>query len=102
MVEREQINTLMIDIQNVNGYGLDDGLLATLKDIAQKYCPEEVQKVRQNILPDESLNLTALEATFSQLLAGGSGYGELPYIGDADESLRLRSCATCTMRRRTR
>ena len=59
-------------------------MLATLKDIAQKYCPEEVQKVRQSILPDESLNLTALEATFSQLLAGGGGYGELPYIGDAD------------------
>ena len=74
----------MIDIQNINGYGIEDPGFALLREVAQKYCPEELQAERKAILPDESLNLTELEAGFNQLLAGGSGYGELPYIGDAD------------------
>ena len=55
-----------------------------LKEIAQRYCPEELQAERKAILPDEQLNLSELEAGFRQLLAGGSGYGELPYLGDTD------------------
>ena len=77
-----------------------------LKEIAQRYCPEELQAerlrvgehssgMRKAILPDErlrvgerssgiQLNLSELEAGFRQLLAGGSGYGELPYLGDTD------------------
>ena len=74
----------MIDIQNINGYGVDSGSLALLKEIAQKYCPEDLQEVRQSVVPDESLNLTELEAGFNALLAGGNAYGELPYIGDTD------------------
>lgn len=74
----------MLDIQNINGYGLDGGTLAQLKEIAQKYCPEEAQEIRQSIFPDESLNLTELEAGFQQLLAGGSGYEDLPYLGDTE------------------
>ena len=75
---------LMIDIQNINGYGIDSGSFALLKEIAQKYCPEELQVERQEIIPDDTLNLTELETSFNALLAGGSGYGELPYIGDTD------------------
>ena len=74
----------MLDIQNINGYGLDGGTLAQLKEIAQKYCPEEAQEIRQSIFPDESLNLAELEAGFQQLLAGGSGYEDLPYLGDTE------------------
>ena len=70
----------MIDIQNINGYGIEDPGFALLREVAQKYCPEELQAERKAILPDESLNLTELEAGFNQLLAGGSGYGDLPYI----------------------
>ena len=106
----------MIDIQNINGYGIQDPGFALLREVAQKYCPEELQAERQTVLPDETLNLTELETAFNALLAGGSGYGELPYIGDVDAiplhsprttasasaSLRRRSCATCTTRRRTR
>ena len=74
----------MIDIQNINGFPTQtDGSLALLRELAQKYCPEDLQTERKAVLPDESLNLTELEAGFKQLLAGGSGYGELPYIGDA-------------------
>ena len=81
----------MIDIQNINGYGIQDPGFELLKQVAQQYCPEEIQEIRQDILPDESLktqldelNLTELESSFQALLAGGSGYGELPYIGDTD------------------
>ena len=69
----------MIDIQNISGFPTQtDGSLALLRELAQKYCPEDLQTERKAVLPDESLNLTELEADFKQLLAGGSGYGELP------------------------
>ena len=75
----------MINISELNSFPAQDGgSLALLKDIAQKYCPEELQAERKAILPDERLNLSELEAGFRQLLAGGSGYGELPYLGDTD------------------
>ena len=76
----------MIDIQNINGYGIQDPGLELLRQAAQKYCPEELQEVRQSVLPDEVLNLEELATGFKALLAGGSGYGELPYIGDEDAS----------------
>lgn len=76
----------MIDIQNINGYGIQDPGFELLRQAAQKYCPEELQEVRQSVLPDEALNLEELATGFKALLAGGSGYGELPYIGDEDAS----------------
>ena len=86
----------MINIAELNSFPAQDGgSLALLKEIAQKYCPEELQAERKAILPDErlrvgerssgiQLSLSELEAGFRQLLAGGSGYGELPYLGDTD------------------
>ena len=74
----------MIDIQNINGYGIEDPGFALLREVAQKYCPEELQASRQEVIPDEALNLTELETAYNALLADGSGYGELPYIGDTD------------------
>ena len=74
----------MIDIQNINGYGIQDPGFELLRQVAQQYCPEELQAERQAIVPDETLNLKELETAFNALLAGGSGYGELPYIGDVD------------------
>ena len=50
----------MIDIHNINGYGIEDPGFALLREVAQKYCPEEVQQKRQAIVPDEKLNLEAL------------------------------------------
>ena len=87
----------MINIQNINGYGIEDPGFALLREVAQKYCPEEVREARLSVLPDErlrvgehssgmALNLTALEAGFKQLLGGGSGYADLPYFGDADDT----------------
>ena len=73
----------MINIQNINGYGIQDPGFELLRQVAQKYCPEELQAERQEVIPDEALNLTELETAFNALLAGGSGYGELPYIGPA-------------------
>ena len=75
----------MINLSELNSFPAQDGgSLAMLKEIAQRYCPEELQAERKAILPDEQLNLSELEAGFRQLLAGGSGYGELPYLGDTD------------------
>ncbi|MBO7109353.1 MAG: hypothetical protein J6V97_04595, partial [Prevotella sp.] len=76
----------MVDIQNINGYDIEDPGFALLREVAQKYCPEEVREARQSVLPDEALNLTALEAGFKQLLGGGNGYADLPYFGDADDT----------------
>ena len=74
----------MIDIQNISGYGLEDPGFALLREVAQKYCPEELQAKRKAVIPDEQLNLADLETGFKQLLAGGNGYGNLPYLGDTD------------------
>ena len=53
----------MIDIAELNSFPTQDGgSLALLKEIAQKYCPEELQAERKAILPDEQLNLSELEA----------------------------------------
>ena len=77
----------MLNIAELNSFPAQDGgALAQLKELAQKYCPEEVQEVRQSVFPDESLNLAELEAGFKQLLAGGSGYADLPYLGEEDSS----------------
>ena len=74
----------MINIQNISGYGLEDPGFALLREVAQKYCPEELQAERKAVFPDEHLNLSELGTGFKQLLAGGSGYGNLPYLGDTD------------------
>ena len=75
----------MLNLTNINSFPTQDfGSLGLLKEIAQKYCPEEAREVRQSVFPDEDLHLEDLEAGFRQLLAGGSGYGELPYLGDTD------------------
>ena len=78
----------MINIAELNSFPAQDGgSLALLKEIAQKYCPEELQAERKAVLPDEQLNLSELEAGFKQLLAGGSGYGDLPELGADQEGL---------------
>lgn len=85
----------MINLSELNNFPGQDSSLALLKEIAQKYCPEEWQDARRQVLPDdkllsagqwlgEPLNLDALKAGFEQLLAGGSGFEELPYIGDTE------------------
>ena len=62
----------MINISELNSFPAQDGgSLAMLKEIAQRYCPEELQAERKAILPDEQLNA----------------------------SLRRRNCATSTMKR---
>ena len=77
----------MLNLTDINSFPAQDGgALALLRNLAQKYCPEEAREVRQSVFPDEALNLTELEAGFKQLLAGGSGYADLPYFGDADDT----------------
>ena len=76
----------MVDIQHINGYGIEDPGFALLREVAHKYCPEEAMEARQSVFPDEALNLTELETGFKQLLGGESGYADLPYFGDADDT----------------
>ena len=57
----------MIDIQNINGYGIQDPGFELLRQVAQKYCPEELQAERKEVIPDESLNLDALAFLYDAL-----------------------------------
>ena len=66
----------MINIQNIDGYGLEDPGFALLREVAQKYCPEELQAERQAVVPDEALNLEAIETAFKQLYPQPSSQGE--------------------------
>ena len=50
----------MIDIQNIDGYGIQDPGFDLLRQVAQKYCPEELQQVRKEVIPDEALDLSSL------------------------------------------
>ena len=77
----------MLNLTDINSFqAQDDSALALLRDLAAKYCPEEAREIRQSVLPDESLNLEELEAGFRQLLAGGSGFPDVPYQGRGDDA----------------
>ena len=78
----------MIDIQNINGYGIEGPGFELLRQVAQKYCPEELQQERQAVLPDEALDLSTLailyDATLSRpteqqgrsaIVPAGNGFG---------------------------
>ena len=82
----------MINIQNIDGYGIQDPGFALLREVAHRYCPEEAVEARQSVFPDEALNLTELEAGFKQLLGGGSGYADLPYFGGERNRIRHGVC----------
>ena len=49
----------MINLSELNSFPGQDSSLALLKEIAQKYCPEEWQDARRQVLPDDKL-LSAL------------------------------------------
>ena len=78
-----------------------DPLLSRLREVASELCPEELQQERKEIfpLPDEhgaaqqgagylttfdgeQLDISSLEEGFRQLLSGGNGFGDLPWLGD--------------------
>lgn len=79
----------MLDIQNINGYGLTDNTFEMLKQVAQKYCPEELQAVRKEVIPDEVLNLQALN--LDALLQAAPSQGGLPWLGDDEGQQNGRS-----------
>ena len=54
----------MINLQNIEGYGIADSGFELLREVAQKYCPEELQAARKEVIPDEVLNLAALSLPF--------------------------------------
>ena len=54
----------MIELQNISGYGLEDPGFELLRQVAQKYCPEELQAARQQVVPDEVLDLSSLQTFF--------------------------------------
>ena len=73
----------MIDIQNINGYGIEDPGFALLREVAQKYCPEELQVERKEVIPDDALDLSSLASLFQSFLGSGletpsSGVTNLP------------------------
>ena len=54
----------MISIQNIGGYGIEDPGFELLRQVAQKYCPEELQSERKAVVPDDALNLSAIADLF--------------------------------------
>ena len=77
----------MIDIQNISGYGIEAPDFALLREVAQKYCPEELQVTRQEVIPDEAIDLSSLTgllqtfvgADYNSTLTGGSLSTPLPH-----------------------
>ena len=62
----------MLNLSEINTFTTyDGGVLQTLRDIAQRYCPEEARAARSEVVPDEKLNLDALAADLQQYLNGG-------------------------------
>ena len=48
----------MLNISDINSFPTQDGgALSLLRDIAQKYCPEDARELRQSVFPDETLHL---------------------------------------------
>lgn len=58
---------MAIDIQNISSYGLDDPGFELLRQVAEKYCPEELQQERQATVPDEKLDLSSFAWAFGSL-----------------------------------
>ena len=54
----------MINLQNISGYGIEDPGFELLRQVAQKYCPEELQSERRTVIPDESLDLSLLASLY--------------------------------------
>ena len=77
---------MLMDIQNMNGYGIEDPGFALLREVAQRYCPEELQAERQEVIPDEALKIQPDELLdLSKLITplpqqGGVGGESIPLI----------------------
>ena len=56
--------------------GSELGDIGRLRQIASKFCPEEISQEVRQVIPDsvDTLDLSDIEAGFRQLLAGGSGF----------------------------
>jgi cysteine desulfurase/selenocysteine lyase len=65
-----------------NDFGLEDPGFALLREVAQRYCPEELQQERKAVLPDEVLNLAAIELLTPPLAPPLQGRG-VPAAGKA-------------------
>lgn len=66
--------------------GSELGDIGRLRQIASKFCPEEIRSEVQPLVPPgiDELNLTELEAGFRQLLQGGSGFPDVPPVQGDD------------------
>ena len=53
----------MLSLQEINSFPQHEEVFKALREVARKYCPEEWQQERQQVLPlpDEQLNLTAIQ-----------------------------------------
>ena len=55
---------MAVNIQNISGYGLEDPGFELLRQVAEKYCPEELRQERQTVVSDEELKLDSFEWLF--------------------------------------
>ena len=68
----------IMNYELIDGYGIPDPGFELLRQVAQKYCPEEFQEQRKAVIPDETLHLDALGLSMaSPLPLEGLGEAEL-------------------------
>ncbi len=72
----------MLSISEINNFPQHEQVFAALREIAQKYCPEELQQERRDVfpLPDEQLDLSVLHVANTE-----------PFGIGIPESLKLSS-----------
>lgn len=82
--------------------GTELGDIGRLRQIASKFCPEEVKQEVRPFLPEETdeLNLQDLEEGFQRLLNGGDGFPSLQ-VGDLSGNIPHPSTDTASRKRCT-
>ncbi len=71
---------ILSDFDNT-AVGTELGDIGRLRQIAAKFCPEEIREEVKPIVPDgiDELNLSDLEKGFLDLINGGSGFPSVDY-----------------------
>ncbi len=80
--------------------GSELGDIGRLRQIASKFCPEEIADKVRPLVPDEidTLNLSDLEAGFMRLLQGGSGFPDVPRPSDDKSEVYAQSLSSLSNR----
>ena len=67
----------MTGIDNITNLstGSEEETFALLREVARKYCPEEIVEARREVIPDEALNLEGIARSLDQIVGVGQRGG---------------------------